>query len=78
MRPIAHRSCNVRIAKTPAAQWFPSMLTIAAIGISGTIRIIVRMHRGVVDPHVSRVGSLRRQHFLKQDAVFLGVLVYSR
>jgi hypothetical protein len=53
-------------------------LTIAAIGISGTIRIVARMHHGVVDQRVSRVGALRRQHFLKQDAVFLGVLVYSR
>jgi hypothetical protein len=75
---MAHRSCNVRIAKIPAAQWFPSILTIAAIGVSGTIRIIVRMHRGVVDQRVSRASPLRCQHFLKQDAVFLGVLVYSR
>jgi hypothetical protein len=58
-------------------QWFSSILTIAAIGISSTIRIIVRMHHGVVDQRVSRVGTSRRQHFLKQDAVFLGVLVYS-
>jgi hypothetical protein len=52
-------------------------LTIAAIGISGTIRIVERMHRGVVDLHVSPARTLLRQHFLKQDAVFLGVLVYS-
>jgi hypothetical protein len=58
-------------------QWFLPILTIAAIGISGTIRIVERMHRGVVDLHVSPARTLLRQHFLKQDAVFLGVLVYS-
>jgi hypothetical protein len=59
-------------------QWFLPILTIAAIGISSTIRIVERMHRGVVDLRVSPARTLLRQHFLKQDAVFLGVLVYSR
>jgi hypothetical protein len=74
---IAHRSCNARIAKTPAVQGFLSILTIAAIGISGTICIVAPMHRCVVEQHVQRARTLLRQHFLKQDAVFLGVLVYS-
>jgi hypothetical protein len=74
---ITHLSCHARITKTPAVQWFLSILTIAAIGISSTIRIVERMHRGVVDLRVSPAGTSRRQHFLKQDAVFLGVLVYS-
>jgi hypothetical protein len=58
-------------------QWFLSILTIAAIGISSTIRIVVPMRRCVVDRRVWRARTLLRQHFLKQDAVFLGVLVYS-
>jgi hypothetical protein len=58
-------------------QWFLSILTIAAIGISSTIRIVVPMHRRVVDRRVPRARTSLRQHFLKQDAVFLGVLVYS-
>jgi hypothetical protein len=58
-------------------QWFLSILTIDAVGISGIIRIVVPMHRRVVDQRVPRARTLLRQHFLKQDAVFLGVLVYS-
>jgi hypothetical protein len=65
------------MTKTPALQWFLSILTIAAIGISGTFRIVVPMHRCVVDQRVLSARTLLRQHFLKQDAVFLGVLVYS-
>jgi hypothetical protein len=67
----------VRIAKTPAVQRFLSILTFAAIGVSGTFRIVVPMHRCVVEQRVPRARTLLRQHFLKQDAVFLGVLVYS-
>jgi hypothetical protein len=61
----------------PAAQWFLSILTIGTIGISGTIRIVAALPRCVVSQCVPRARTLLRQHFLKRDAVFLGVLVYS-
>jgi hypothetical protein len=67
----------VRVTKTPAAQAFLSILTIAAIGFSCATRTVALIPWGVVDERVPRVLPLARQHFLKQDAVFLDVLVYS-
>jgi hypothetical protein len=77
MTSIARRRRNARIAKTPAVRAYLAILTIVGAAFSRTIRIAARMPCGVVDqPARSAPGSLR-QHFLKQDAVFLGALVYS-
>ena len=73
----AHRSLNVRLMKTPAAQAIPAILTFACGGFARTIRIVVRTLCGVVDRRASRALTSRRQHFLKRDAVFSNVLVYS-
>jgi hypothetical protein len=77
MTSAARRSRNARITKTPAAQAFHVMLTIAGVGFSRTIVIVVRMVCRVVDQRASRALTSVRQHFLKQDAVFSNVLVYS-
>jgi hypothetical protein len=61
----------------PAAQVFPSILTIADIVFSRTTRIVAGVRCGVAEPRASRVGASVRQHFLKRDAVFFDVLVYS-
>jgi hypothetical protein len=68
---------DAMIAKTPMAQVFPSILTIAGAAFSHTIRIVARMRCCVVDQRSSRALTPARQHFLKQDTVFSNVLVYS-
>lgn len=73
----AHRSLNARLTKTPAAQALLAILTIAGVGFARVIRIVERMLCRVVDQRASHALISLRQHFLKQDAVFFNVLVYS-
>src|ERR1044072_880510 len=73
----SHHSCNARITETSAAQAFPAILTIAGTESSGTIRIACNKRRPLVDARALRALTLSRQHFLKPDAVFFDVLVYS-
>ena len=74
---IEPRSLNVQLTKTPVAQAFHAILTIAGVAFSRASRIVARMHCGVADRRASRGPIPARQHFLKRDAVFLDVLVYS-
>jgi hypothetical protein len=81
-RPVATtsnacRSFNAITIKTPAAQSLPAILTIDGVGFSRTFGIVAQMCRGVAEQRVSRVLIHARQHFVKQDSVFLDVLVYS-
>ena len=46
-------------------------------GFSRALRIELRMHCRVVDQRATRALAMLRQHFLKREAVFLSVLVYS-
>jgi hypothetical protein len=68
---------HVLLTKTPAAQAFPAILTITNVVFSQASRTVARMHDGVADQRALRVSIHARQYFLKQDAVFLSVLVYS-
>jgi hypothetical protein len=77
MMPIEPRPLNVKTTKIAAAQAFPAILTFACVAFSHATCVILRMHRGVVDEHALRASIHARQHFLKRDAVFLSVLVYS-
>jgi hypothetical protein len=61
----------------PAAQGFSAILTFADVDAARTFRIDVRMSLRVRERSVRCARALRRQHFLKQDAVFFVVLVYS-
>ena len=74
---IACRSFVMRSAKTPAASAFLSISTTKCVAFSRVARIVVPIHWGVVDERVSPLPARARQYFLKQDAVFLDVLVYS-
>jgi hypothetical protein len=67
----------VRITETLAAQVFPAILTIVGVEFSRTIRIVRKMRRGDAVERVLHALTLPRQHFLKRDAVFCNVLVYS-
>jgi hypothetical protein len=73
----ARRSFDAWITKTPAAQALPAISTIARIGFPRAIRIVARLVCHLVGERASRALTSVRQHFLKQDAVFLDVLVYS-
>jgi hypothetical protein len=77
MTPNTRRSLSVRIKETSAAQALPSILTNADVGRCGTFCIDMRTCCGVAGGDASHAATLLRQHFLKRDAVFLNVLVYS-
>jgi hypothetical protein len=53
------------------------ILTIVDVAFSRTTRIASRWHRCVAGERALRAPALPRQHFLKLDAVFSNVLVYS-
>jgi hypothetical protein len=63
--------------KTSAAQPLSAILTFADVEFSRTIRIAPTVRYRVVVERVLRAPRLVRQHFLKRDAVFSNVLVYS-
>jgi hypothetical protein len=67
----------VRIKEMTAAQVVLAILTIADVAFSRTTRIVAAMRCRVVEQRASRVRASERQHFLKRDAVFFDVLVYS-
>jgi hypothetical protein len=75
--PRVRRSLDAMITKTPVAQVFPSILTIAGAVFPHTIRIVAQTCRCIVDRRASRALAPARQHFVKQDSVFFDVLVYS-
>jgi hypothetical protein len=77
MTSFTQRSLTASITKTSAAQAFHATSTIIGIGFSRAIRIAASMVHGVADQCASRALTSARQHFLKRDAVFLSVLVYS-
>jgi hypothetical protein len=74
---IARRSLNARITKTPAVQVLLAILTIVGVGFSCPAGIVARVQCGVPDERALRFLAPARQHFLKPDAVFFNVLVYS-
>jgi ribosomal protein S27E len=73
----ARRSFNASITKTPAAQSLPAISSIARIGFARAVRVVACMVCQVVGERSSRALASPRQYFLKRDAVFLDVLVYS-
>jgi hypothetical protein len=52
-------------------------LTIGGVAFSRGTRVVVRKHFGVADRPASHLRASACQHFLKRDAVFYHVLVYS-
>src|ERR1041385_876822 len=65
------------MTKTSAAQAFSAISTIDDAGFSRIVHIASSKHGGIDDARASRALTLSRQHFLKRDAVFFDVLVYS-
>jgi hypothetical protein len=52
-------------------------LTIADAAFAGTVRVASGARHSLDRQRASRALTLSRQHFLKPDAVFFNVLVYS-
>jgi hypothetical protein len=75
--PRTHLSLNAGLTKTPATQALLAKLTTVDAGFARSIRAAVRMLYRVVDRRAPRAPTSLRQHFLKRDAVFFNVLVYS-
>jgi hypothetical protein len=65
------------VQESTAAPALPAFSTIAGVDLSGTSRIVMRDHRVLVNRRALRARKLARQHFLKWEAVFFAVLVYS-
>jgi hypothetical protein len=72
-----HRARHAKIQQTAAAQGFPAILTNAGVGRNGVSRIAISTHCSVIVGYAARALTSLRQHFLKWDAVFFDVLVYS-
>jgi hypothetical protein len=65
------------MAEIIAAQAFSVVARIASVRFSHAIRIAARRRCGAVDQRAQGPLTSVRQHFLKRDAVFSNVLVYS-
>ena len=72
-----HRAHRAEIEETTAAQGFPVILTNADVDNSGTSCIAISTHCIVIRGNAACALTSARQHFLKWDAVFFDVLVYS-
>jgi hypothetical protein len=77
MISAARRSFNESVTEMLAAQSLPAILAVGNVGFSRSSRAAARMHYDVADECAQQVCAWARQHFLKQDAVFFNVLVYS-
>jgi len=65
------------LTKKPAVQPLLAISTIEGDGFSRVGGIAQPTLRGLVDQRARRAAASSRQHFLKRDAVFFNVLVYS-
>jgi hypothetical protein len=77
MTSTRRRMHDARGKEKLAAQAFPAISTNACGGFSRIVRIVSSMYCGLIDDDASRALVASRQHFLKRDAVFSMVLVYS-
>jgi hypothetical protein len=73
----ACRAHRATIEEMAAAQGFPAILTNADVGDACVSRIVISTHCVVVAGDATCAVASLRQHFLKWDAVFFDVLVYS-
>lgn len=74
---VADRSITARIEEMPAVQPLSAILTFADVDPARVFRVASRTRRRVVDRRAPRSLTSVRQRFLKLDAVFFDVLVYS-
>ena len=72
-----HPARRANIEETTAAQRFPVILTNADVDNNGVSCIAISTHCVAIEDGAACVRTSVRQHFLKWDAVFFDVLVYS-
>jgi len=72
-----HDAHDTRVEETTAAQSFPAILTFTDVGRCWVFCIVVSTHCDVGSKSLACAPGFLRQHFLKQDAVFFDLLVYS-
>jgi hypothetical protein len=72
-----HHAHLAMMQETAAAQGFPAILTNADADGCGVSRIAISTHCVVIAGCAARALTSLHQHFLKWDAVFFDVLVYS-
>jgi hypothetical protein len=73
----ARRAHRAMIEEIVAAQGFPVILTNADADSPAVSRNVISTHCIVIGDNAARAPTSLRQHFLKWDAVFFDVLVYS-
>jgi hypothetical protein len=72
-----YQTIGARAKEMPAVQSLPAMLIFADLARARVFRFVCRVGHRVVDVGTSRFLTSVRQYFLKLEAVFFGVLVYS-
>jgi hypothetical protein len=77
MTSVAARPITARIEEITAAQSLHAMLTFADAGPARVFRFASRTRCRAFDDATARALTSLRQHFLKLEAVFFDVLVYS-
>jgi hypothetical protein len=77
MKVRARCALSLMLTKKPAAQALPAISTIERDGSSRVVGIAMPTFSGLADERARRTAASSRQHFLKRDAVFFNVLVYS-
>jgi hypothetical protein len=74
---VRHRLHDAIVWERPEAQAFSAISTNPGASFSRRLRIAASMSCRLVDDGASRAPAAARKHFLKRDAVFSTVLVYS-
>ncbi len=74
---VADHSIRTPIEEMPAVQPLPAILTFADVDPARVFRFASRTRRHVADRRAPRALAPVRQRFLKLDAAFFDVLVYS-
>lgn len=74
---LARRSLQCEFNESLQYKAFPATLTNADVDSCCTSCIVARMHRRFELRRALRALPSLRQHFLKRDTVFFGLLVYS-
>ena len=78
MTSSRYLSMNCSLTESPAMRAHLAKFITVADGFSKLVRIIARKLFRALDQRASRALTSAHQHFLKRDAVFSDVLVYSR
>jgi hypothetical protein len=77
LTPILHRAHRATVREIAATQGFPAIVENADLGGAHVSRIVISTHCAAIARDAACAVASLRQHFLKWDAVFFDLLVYS-